>query len=376
MKPLNKITGSLFFILMFLAACTQTQPKVANLTVTGTVGSRIGTPKTGSYARGEKLTTMSFYADSGVGPVFNKNACKWCHSRGGVGGAGDRSNRVELYAAILVDDGTVDADDRRRPLDIKLLEDLGGPILHRAALGDKDRLPTQAEIDEALGQEGYRLTRTARVGNPIFGTGLLSAIPNDQIKAYAYAQRQSKLAQALNITGRVHYLDGGFIGRLGWKAQVPSTLNFIAGATVEEVGLAHNRNKVENVPNGGPVEAAEVDLSDQQFLDMLAFNNFVAPPTPINQSDSRVQAGKAAFEKAGCAVCHAASPYTTGDATTAPLIPTASGYESDGDLYQRETALHNKKVNAYSDLLMHDMGSFLADGFRTGAVGDEAPKAG
>lgn len=195
----------------------------------------------------------------GLGPVYNKNACKWCHSRGGVGGPGDASNRVELFAAIKVaKDGTVDL---RYPRDVQLLEQLGGPILHRGAVGTNDRLPTQAELDAALGG-GYRLIRTARVGNPIFGAGLLSAIPNAQIVAHATQQRQSELARALGITGRVHYLDGGFIGRLGWKGQVPSTLNFIAGASVEEVGLAHNRNLVENRPNAAAVPAAKADLSD------------------------------------------------------------------------------------------------------------------
>lgn len=358
-----------------LVACTR-GPGQGSVALAPTADfARLGTPVTGSYARGEALTTNSFNEAEGVGPVYNKNACKWCHSVGGVGGAGDVSNRVELFAAIRIgDDGLVNL---RYPRDLNLLETLGGPILHRGALGDNDRLPTQAEIDAALGSPDYRLVRTARVGNPIFGTGLLSAVPNSQIVGYAAAQRQNPTAQALGITGRVHYLDESHnvIGRLGWKAQVPSTLNFIAGASVEEIGLAHNRNLTENHPNAAATGAARADLSDGQFLDMLAFNNFVAPPAPTDQNDARVRAGRAAFERAGCAVCHAASPYTTGDSATAPLIPTAPGFAGDADLYRRESALHNRRVNAFSDLLLHDMGVYLADGFNTGAVGDEDASA-
>lgn len=180
MTKLRWVTSFTFLISLLLAACTQ-NPQSETLTLEPTaVGSRIGILMTGSYSKGEELTTMSFNESQGLGSVYNKNACKWCHSLGGVGGAGDVSNRVELFAAIKTeDDGTVNL---RYPRDLQLLKKLGGPILHRGALATNDRLPTQAEIDAALGS-GYRLIRTARASNPIFGTGP-SAIPNAQITSY------------------------------------------------------------------------------------------------------------------------------------------------------------------------------------------------
>jgi CxxC motif-containing protein (DUF1111 family) len=359
--------GSALLPLLLLAACTQTQPETVDLAVTATIGPRLGTPVTGNYARGEALMDLTFNKDSGVGPIFNESGCKWCHAAGGLGGPGSNTGRlVHRIAAIKVgDDGVVGVDDLREADGYHELVELGGPLLHRRSLGELDRLPSQTQVMGLLGDD-YRLIRSSRMGSMVAGSGLLSAIPDEQIEAYEDRQNEF-YADTLGISGRVANLSG-FIGRLGWKAQVTDTMNFIAGATFNEVGLAHGRNMKENVPNSGPVTVTKADLSDRQFMDLLAFNNFTAPPRP--ESGSR--AGKAAFEKVGCQACHAAGVYTTGTGASVPEIPTDGLYSGDRDLYGRETALHGRAVDAYSDLLLHSMGGFLADGFAQGdAEGDE-----
>jgi CxxC motif-containing protein (DUF1111 family) len=83
------------------------------------------------------------------------------------------------------------------------------------------------------------------------------------------------------------------------------------------------------------------------------FMRFLAAPVPVASYGSvtaaQVTAGEAAFNKAGCNVCHMKS-MTTGRHATA--------------------ALANKTVNLFSDLLLHNIGT--GDGIsQGGATGDQ-----
>jgi CxxC motif-containing protein (DUF1111 family) len=88
------------------------------------------------------------------------------------------------------------------------------------------------------------------------------------------------------------------------------------------------------------------------------FSRFLAPPAPSTQgipdnpSSQSIRNGQANFNSAGCTMCHTPSLQTAGSTFTA--------------------ALSNQPANLYSDLLVHHMGSGLADNISQGAaVGDE-----
>ena len=75
---------------------------------------------------------------------------------------------------------------------------------------------------------------------------------------------------------------------------------------------------------------------------------FLAPPTPSETTPGgapSIATGKSVFTSVGCVQCHTAS-FTTGKSA----VPT----------------LRYKPVRLYSDLLLHDMGSGLADGVGQG----------
>src|SRR5262249_33179348 len=88
------------------------------------------------------------------------------------------------------------------------------------------------------------------------------------------------------------------------------------------------------------------------------FMRFLAPPAPVASYNTitaaQVAAGEAAFNKAGCVVCHMKS-MTTGNHATA--------------------ALNNKVANLFSDLLVHDIGTGdgIAQGGASGAQFRTAP---
>src|SRR5207247_1450738 len=92
------------------------------------------------------------------------------------------------------------------------------------------------------------------------------------------------------------------------------------------------------IPAGvDPVPEPEIA---QEQLDLTdAFVRFLAPPTPLKLGQEG-RRGRELFSQIGCAACHVPT-LRTGDSP----VP----------------ALRNKEFPAYTDLLLHDMGSDLAD---------------
>jgi CxxC motif-containing protein (DUF1111 family) len=81
------------------------------------------------------------------------------------------------------------------------------------------------------------------------------------------------------------------------------------------------------------------------------FMRFLAPAVPSADTPGGAQSiarGRTVFNRVGCALCHT------------PTMNTGNSHVA---------ALRNKPVNLYSDLLIHDMGSGLADGVSQGQAG-------
>ena len=151
----------------------------------------------------------------------------------------------------------------------------------------------------------------------LYGNGLLEAVPLSTIQAMADPSDKNKDG----ISGRI-LTDGKAFGRFGWKASVPDLPTFVKNAFAIELGL----------PIGGGEGITHLtDEKVQQCLDVV---RLFAPPAPLPLSDQAV-AGKRVFMEVGCASCHAPT-LKTGDSTYA--------------------ALSNRTFEAYTDLLVHDLG--------------------
>jgi len=275
------------------------------------------------FDRGKAQFATVFTPETGLGPVFNSDACAECHEDPAVGGRGDE---VEVHVSAY------------RP-DISFcdpLVDKGGfviqqkvtPGLH-AALGiDSEPQPTEA-------------TAIAHRTTPdILGFGLLDAIPDSVILAYADPDDRNHDG----ISGRPNRFFDGRIGRFGRKALVPTLSEFNNGAYAAEQGITSPAVPTEETVGGQPIPAgvdpvAEPEIN-QEALDLTnAFVRFLAPPAPEKLSSVGKQ-GRKLFTEIGCAGCHVPS-LSTGDNPV--------------------KALRYKKVGAYTDLLLHDMGPELAD---------------
>ena len=270
-------------------------------------------------------------AESGLGPIFNNVSCVACHSRPTPGG----SSNIFVTRFGRTVNGVFDP-----------LESLGGSLLQEKAIDPAARefIPREAN------------TIAHRQTPPLYGLGLIEAIPDDTIKALALRPSVDGITgRAAIITDVASGLER--VGRLGMKAQHASILGFSADAYLNEMGITNRLFPHENAPNGNAALLAMFDktldpedvadpATNRSDIDTVAdFQRLLAPP-PAMPFSTRAMAGQKVFADIGCAQCHVPQ-LTTGTSTVA--------------------ALSNKPVNLYSDLLLHDMGA-LGDGIAQSAA--------
>ena len=275
------------------------------------------------FEQGREEFDRTFTPETGLGPLFNADSCGECHEDVVLGGPGDE---VELHVAAL--DATTGFCDP--------LVEQGGPVIQQHA--------TDA-LKEALGidSEPVPAEATARAGRSspdVLGFGLLDAVPD----AFILMRSDPDDRDRDGISGRPNYSLDGRVGRFGRKAVVPTLREFNDGAFPIEMGITNPAVPSEESIGGQPippgVDPVPEPEIDQRAIDLTDdFVRLSAPPEPEKLSGA-AKRGKKTFTSIGCESCHVAT-LETGDSPVA--------------------ALRYKKVDAYTDLLLHDMGPALAD---------------
>ena len=276
----------------------------------------------GRFERGQQVFERKFTPETGLGPLFNADACSECHEDPVAGGAGDE---IEFHVGTVRPDGFCDQ-----------LVDKGGPVIQqqvtpalKAALGiDQEPMPPEASA------------HASRTPPDLFGLGLLDAVPDQAILALADPDDRNHDG----ISGRPNRFTDGRLGRFGRKAFVPTLAEFNQGAFIIEQGITNPAVPTEETIGGKPIPAgvdpvAEPELSDEDMKLADDFVRFLAPPARL-PLDSDGELGRSIFGTIGCASCHVPS-LTTG---ANPV-----------------RALSYRTVYAYTDLLLHDMGPERAD---------------
>jgi CxxC motif-containing protein (DUF1111 family) len=310
----------------------------------------------------------------GLGPVFNAHACSSCHSKDGRSAPVDDHGvfvGMLLRVSILgmAANGGPNPDpvygDQLRPYGILGVPGDGTPHVDYqetpGTYGDGSpfslNTPTYTITDWNYGPPSDDLMISPRTGPSVIGLGLLEAVPEAEILANVHEADENGVHGVPN-----HVWDAArqatVLGRFGWKANQPTTLQQTAGAFLGDIGITSSL-----FPNGtcsptmtkclaaasGADPAVEdhearpeFELTDSRWQSVGFYMKALAVPARRDTADASALKGEKLFERFGCASCH---------------IPTLhSGPDAAADV------LANQTFHPYTDLLLHDMGPDLADG--------------
>ncbi len=327
----------------------------------------------------------------GLGPAFNTNSCSSCHSQPSGGGTSPSANQFpsigpnpeaaaarELGATnnlppFIAADGPAFAV--RFPFvvntDGTLSNTPDGDVHELFTIAGRSDAPncnmSQPDFDHAAALNNMIF----RIPTPMFGSGLIENIPDATILANMNAKSEFK--KSLGISGHPNngvddewQQTSGTFARFGWKAQHNSLEVFSGEAYSLEMGVTNNMFAKERgtVPSGCLFGRAGAANGNGQPLDLVSdmmaiadFMRFLAPPArsavgiPGNPSRKSLENGEKLFSKVHCDACHT------------PVLQTA------GSMYT--PALSHQQAELFSDLLLHHMGTGLADRIKQGSAGPD-----
>lgn len=307
----------------------------------------LNTGQSGIHARGDGEFGRQFTALDGLGPIFVASSCESCHAGDGKGHPLFSLTRFGRFTNGMFDPMTEE----------------GGPQLQQRAI---------------MGYLGELLpggaTAVARFNPPsVGGLGFLEAVDDDAIFAMAdpndangdgisgvvslidssefIANASATAIAAGSITTRGQVHDGKYVGRFGKKARTINLLHQTVFAYSEDMGLTTELAPLDlyNVQVGTQAEDNVPDPEvPNNILNAVVFylRTLKAPPRR-NADGAEVRAGERAFAEANCSGCH---------------VTTLRTGRSD------VPQLNNVEFHPFTDLLLHDMGPELDDGYTEGSA--------
>jgi CxxC motif-containing protein (DUF1111 family) len=296
--------------------------------------------------------------NSGLGPIYNNVSCTSCHHNDGIG----VPTTGEAQSSLLIRISMTGMDEHGGPMPVP---GFGMQLQDKAVFGKTPegkvtifytyktyyfsdgeayelRTPTYALTDLYKSAGGYLVS--PRLAPPVFGIGLLEAVPEDEIIALAAKNRMNNDL----IKGKPNYVwdqvtQSMQLGRFGWKANTASVLAQVASAYNQDMGVTNKIFQVESSFSQSQYDGLKDDpeLPDSILNAVKYYVQTLAVPARRNVSDINILKGKKLFMDAKCGNCHLET-LTTG-------VNVAFRQMS------------NQTIHPYTDLLLHDMGTGLAD---------------
>jgi CxxC motif-containing protein (DUF1111 family) len=361
-------------------------------------------------SRFQEIESVTNATNIGLGPRYNSNQCSSCHAQPSVGGSSpsatvfpfvgpnpetlvanlDGQTNQNTLPSFITPDGPV------REVRFPFFLNPGGTSVNTNApdggvhdlfviSGRKDAgtcAITQPDFatNFSLGNAIYRIP------TPTYGEGLMENISEETILANEQASAAAATAMNLNVGGHANRNgNDGTITRFGWKAQNKSLEIFAGEAYNVEMGVTNELFQNERaspdealagglpancklnptpedatnftVPatsrraGGGTAALAQVP---SDVVGFAMFMRLLAPPTPSNSNPggaASLARGRNLFNTTGCALCHT------------PTLQTSTSSITAG--------LNQVNANLFSDLLVHHMGTGLADNVSQGNAGPD-----
>jgi hypothetical protein len=348
---------------------------------------------TNGVGRFQNVETVQGGPNIGLGPRFNSNQCSSCHSQPAVGGSspsvtafpfvGQNPETLvfNLYNAPNTLPSFIAPDGPVREARFKFFLNRDGSLSNTPDGGVHDLFVITGRSDAgSCGIEQPDFTHNLALNNivfriptPIFGAGLIENIADETIRSNMRSNEEMK--RFLGISGHPNTNgNDGTIARFGWKAQNKSLEIFAGEAYNVEMGVTNElfqneRPSPDEVQHGGlpancklnptPEDGSNLTASPDSAVpsDVVQFAMFMrllAPPTPSTTNPGGAPSignGSRVFGAIGCALCHT------------PTLPTAKSSMTSG--------LSQVNANLFSDLLVHHMGTNLADGVSQGTAGPD-----
>ena len=267
-----------------------------------------------------------FTTQTGLGPLFVATSCGSCHAGDGKGHP----------FTTLIRFGQTDTFGNQ-------FLQRGGPQLQNRAI------PGFAPEEIPAGIPFSQLTPPANTG-----LGFLEAVSDATLLALS----DPNDANSDGISGRPNWITvpqyciyrpgtieraGKYIGRFGKKAAVYDLLQQTVNAYNQDMGVNSTYEHYSTYT------ALEVDpeIANQTALDVVFYLQTLKAPIQRSKNDADVIAGRQVFLNISCGKCHLPELQTG-------FSPIAS--------------LSNKTFSPYTDLLLHDMGTGLNDGYTEGTA--------
>ncbi len=267
-----------------------------------------------------------FTSATGLGPLFVATSCGSCHAGDGKGhpfttltrfGQPDEAGNQFLH--------------------------LGGPQLqHRALPGfSPEQIPADATFTKLLPPANTGLGFLEMVSD----ADLLSLSDPADADGDGISGRPNWVLLPGYLTPRPDALtqNGRYIGRFGKKAAVYDLLQQTARAYNQDMGIVSAYEPFDTYSG----HAFDPEVSNQTVQDVVFYLRTLKTPVPRAQGDATISAGKILFDQIGCAACHR------------PTLRTGASPIA---------ALTLREIYPYTDLLLHDMGPELDDGYTEGSA--------
>jgi CxxC motif-containing protein (DUF1111 family) len=288
-------------------------------------------------------------AAQGLGPTFVNSSCGGCHVENGRGPLKTSSGRFG-GTTFIVKLGLTKTNPNGSPKSVPGL----GLQLHDQAVKGRSNASVSLAWRTIRGKykdgQAYSLRRpvvnfrfrkqnrrkfvsSMRMTPAVIGPGLLEAIPDSVI----LERHDPDDANGDGISGKINTVPNKLtgmltIGRFGFKASNPTLAQQTAAALFFDIGVT---SSIFPDLAGAPPEESDDDLNR-----LVVYQAIAGVPRARDTTNPAVQAGQALFFSLGCEACHRVN-MTTGTAV--------------------DPELSNQLIHPYTDLLLHDMGSGLAD---------------
>ncbi len=322
-------------------------------------GERLERHLLGDVAFEDTFVSAPAPVNGGLGTVFNNTACVRCHPRDGRGMAAVPGVTQESIFLRL----SIGNDAITGPIPVP---GFGAQFQHRAIFGVEPEGTVDVHYEDVetafadgeivtLRKPVFTVTSSyepippgvlfgARMAPPVFGRGLLEAIPETTILGWSDEFDDD----GDGISGRVNRVMDPVsgetrLGRFGLKANSPSLLVQNSGAYHEDMGVTNTIFPQESAFGQTQYDELldEMEVSDDTVDVVTFYVQTLAVPARRNVDDAQVLRGEKLFSQAQCAACHIPEA-RTGEF---PAVPEVA----------------NQRIFPFTDLLLHDMGEELAD---------------